>query len=404
MKKKLLWVKTDAMLPLDKGGKIRSFNMLKHICDKASVDYLCFASAGLGRADRELLTGMFNAFWEVPPADPHHKDWKYLLRLFQAHSCGKPFTLFNYHRKHMAQKIHEMCQQNAYDAIVCDFLGPALNFSSALRKGAVLFQHNVEHLLWERQAHQEKRHLRKLVYAREYRLVKRFEQDLCREFRRVVCVSDEDAAVLRERFGLDHVFSIDTGVDVDYFVPSASPPLKQRIVFTGSMDWLPNIDAMHWFVGEVLPKVQKSFPEAELAIVGRNPVSEIQRLAEGNAKIIVSGSVPDVRPWMAQAEVFVVPIRVGGGTRLKIYEAMAMGLPVVSTTIGAEGLKYAHGDNILIADTADDFARSVVGLLRDQTCRANMGLAARRFVLENFAWPRIAEQFLEIVLNSDCSS
>lgn len=398
--KKLLWVKTDAMLPLDKGGKIRSFNMLRHICDKASVDYLCFASAGLGHADRELLTGMFHAFWEVQPVDPDRKDWKYLLRLFQAHALGKPFTLFNYHRKQMAQKIHELCRQNAYDAVVCDFLGPALNFSPTLRKGAVLFQHNVEHLLWERQAHQEIRYWRKLVYAREHRLVKRFEQDLCREFRRVVCVSEEDASVLRQRFGLGHVFSIDTGVDVDYFVPPVNPPLKQRLVFTGSMDWLPNMDAMRWFVREVFPKVQESFPEAELAIVGRNPVPEIQRLPEGNAKIIVSGSVPDVRPWMAQAEVFVVPIRVGGGTRLKIYEAMAMGLPVVSTTIGAEGLKYAHGDNILIADTVDDFAGSVVELLRDKARRASMGLAARGFVLENFSWPWIADQFLEIVLNS----
>ena len=112
MKKKLLWVKTDAMLPLDKGGKIRSFNMLKHICDKASVDYLCFASAGLGRADRELLTGMFHAFWEVPPADPDRKALKYLFRLFQAHALCKPFTLFNYQRKHMEQKIHELCRQN----------------------------------------------------------------------------------------------------------------------------------------------------------------------------------------------------------------------------------------------------------------------------------------------------
>ncbi|MFC1831208.1 glycosyltransferase [Thermodesulfobacteriota bacterium] len=403
MKKKLLWVKTDAMLPLDKGGKIRSFNMLKQICDKASVDYLCFASAGLNRTDCELLTGMFHAFWEVLPADPDRKDWKYLLRFILAHALGKPFTLFNYHRKHMAQKIHELCRQNAYDAVVCDFLMPALNFPPALRKGAVLFQHNVEHLLWERQAQQEKRYLRKQVYTREYRLVKRFEEVLCREFRRVVCVSEEDAAVLRHRFGLDHVFSIDTGVDVEYFVPSDNPPVKQRVVFTGSMDWLPNIDAMRWFVREVFPKVQESFPEAELAIVGRNPAPEIQRLAEGNSKIIVSGSVPDVRPWMAQAEVFVVPIRVGGGTRLKIYEAMAMGLPIVSTTIGAEGLKYAHGDNILIVDTVDDFAGSVVELLRDQARRTSMGLAARRFVLENFAWPRIAHQFLEIALNSERS-
>ena len=397
--KKLLWVKTDAMLPLDKGGKIRSFNMLKHIAGKAAVDYLCFASGTLGPDDRERLTRMFHAFHEVPPADPERMNWKYLANLVLAHAVGQPFTLYNYHRKQMAGKIEELCQRNSYDALICDFLGPALNFAPAARKKAVLFQHNVEHVLWERQAQQEKRPWRKLVYAREYRLVKRYEEALCRDFRRVICVSGEDADVLRKRFGLSDVYSVETGVDIDYFTPSASPPMPRRLVFTGSMDWLPNIDAMTWFVEEIFPKVKQAVPEVELAIVGRNPSPEIQRLSEKDPRIIVSGKVPDVRPWMAQGEVFIVPIRVGGGTRLKIYEAMAMGLPVISTTIGAEGLNYAHGENILIADRPDDFADTVVGLLEDSERRRGLGKAARDFVVKNYSWPRIADQFLQIALD-----
>jgi sugar transferase (PEP-CTERM/EpsH1 system associated) len=399
--KKLLWVKTDAMLPLDKGGKIRSFNMLRHIAGKAAVDYVCFASEALGRDDRERLTRMLHAFHEVPPADPERMNWKYLANLVLAHALGRPFTLYNYHRKQMAGKIEELCRSNSYDAIVCDFLGPALNFTPAARRKAVLFQHNVEHVLWARQAQQEKRPWRKLVYAREYRLVKRYEEALCRDFRRVICVSSEDAEVLRSRFGLTDVYSVDTGVDIDYFTPSAAAPIRHRIVFTGSMDWLPNIDAMNWFVAEIFPKVKEAIPAVELAIVGRNPGPEILRLAGKDPGIIVSGKVPDVRPWMAEGEVFIVPIRVGGGTRLKIYEAMAMGLPVISTTIGAEGLEYAHGENILIADRAEDFATALVGLLQDPERRRGIGRAARDFVVENYSWPRIADQFLQIVLANE---
>jgi glycosyltransferase involved in cell wall biosynthesis len=263
----------------------------------------------------------------------------------------------------------------------------------------VLFQHNVEHVLWERQAQQEKRPLRKLVYGREYRLVRHFEKALCRDFRQVVCVSKADADVLCRRFGISGVFSVDTGVDTDYFTPSDAPPIPNRIVFTGSMDWLPNIDAINWFVEEIFPIIKNNIPSVELAIVGRNPGPQIQRLGEKDPRIIVSGRVPDVRPWMAQGEVFIVPIRVGGGTRLKIYEAMAMGLPVISTTIGAEGLKYAHDENILIADRAEDLAMGVVGLFRDSKRRRRIGRAARDFVVENYSWPQIAEQFLKIVMD-----
>jgi sugar transferase (PEP-CTERM/EpsH1 system associated) len=397
--KRLLWVKTDAMLPLDKGGKIRSFNMLRHIARKASVDYVCFASQTLGPDDRRQLESMFHGFYEVMPADPDRMNWKYMTNLALAHAVGKPFTLCNYQSRQMAAKIEELSRSNTYDALICDFLGPALNFAPELRRKTVLFQHNVEHVLWERQAQQEKRPWRKLVYAREYRLVKRFEDALCRDFRRVICVSDEDAGILRKRFGIPHVFSVDTGVDTDYFTLSNDPPIPNRIVFTGSMDWLPNIDAMAWFVEEIFPKARKAIPKAELSIVGRNPGPQIQQLSKKDPRIIVSGKVSDVRPWMAQGEVFIVPIRVGGGTRLKIYEAMAMGLPVISTTIGAEGLRYSHGENILIANRVEDFAMAVVDLLQDPERRLSIGRAARDFVVENYSWPRIADQFLQIALD-----
>src|SRR2546423_1741673 len=162
--------------------------------------------------------------------------------------------------------------------------------------------------------------------------------DRCREARHVVAVSPDDAAQLTEMFGIGRVSSIPTGVDLEYFTPVESQP-REGIVFIGSMDWLPNIDGMRWFRAEILPLIRACRPDCRLSIVGRQPTREILAMAESDPLIEVTGTVPDVRPYLWRAAVSIVPLRVGGGTRLKIYEAMAARTPVVSTTIGAEGLE-----------------------------------------------------------------
>lgn len=396
-RKRILWVKTDAMLPLDKGGKIRSYNMLTHISRDVDVDYLCYAANDLRADDRKLLNNLFYSFYEVPANHQEQIGWKYIKNLAIAHVTAKPFTLYNYYQRRFENKLNKFVAENTYKAVICDFLAPALNFRPNLRKKAVLFQHNVEHVLWERQSSQETRKFRKLVYNREYHLVRQFEKDLCRNFSKVVCVSKQDADVIRERFALNNVYSIDTGVDIEYFKPQPDKTLSKRLVFTGSMDWLPNIDAMLWFVREILPQIRQTIPDVELAIVGRSPTQEITNMGKTDSKVVVTGKVEDVRPWMAQGAIFVVPIRVGGGTRLKIYEAMAMGLPVISTTIGAEGLTYINNENILIADGEEPFANEVVRLIKDQNRCLQIGAAARNYVVENFSWSKISEQFLSII-------
>ena len=396
---KILWVKTDPLFPLNKGGRIRSYNMLAAMARKIDVDYLCYATMDSIDDHFEKMNEMFHRFITVPRNHEETIGWNYLKKLAIAHLKRKPFTLYNYYLPIFKKKLQDIVINTQYDAIVCDFLAPALNFNRVLRKRATLFQHNVEHVLWERQYKQEKRKLRKIVYEREYRLLKRYEKALCRDFKRVVCVSDQDAEALRKRCDLDNVSSVKTGVDVDYFEPQPEKALPARLVFTGSMDWLPNIDGITWFVQEVLPIIRQTFPNAKLSIVGRSPTPVVIKLARRHSGIIVTGEIPDVRPWMAQGEVFVVPIRVGGGTRLKIYEAMAMGLPIVSTTVGAEGLDYQKGKDIIIADGAKPFANAVVALLEERDMRFSLGDAARRFVVDNFSWPCITEQFLSIILD-----
>jgi len=221
---------------------------------------------------------------------------------------------------------------------------------------------------------------------------------------RVLTVSEKDRDAFTAFLDVDQLTVINTGVDVDYFQPTSVKETPNSLVFTGSMDWLPNEDAIFYFVESVLPLIQKQVPEVTLEVVGRSPSRKLQAMAEAAPCIRLTGWVEDIRPFVARGSVCIVPLRIGGGTRLKIFEAMAMSKAVVSTTVGAEGLPVRSGDNILLADTPDDFARSVISLLRDPRRRQQLGTAARDLVQDNYSWPKVAESFARTLHDAAFSS
>ena len=216
-----------------------------------------------------------------------------------------------------------------------------------------------------------------------------YEGEVCRSVRKVVAVSQADAETMRHTYGVSRVSPIPTGVDLDYFARPMSAPKLANLVFLGSMDWMPNIDGAVWFVREVLPLIRRRRPDCSLAIVGRRPTSEVGKLAESDSGITVTGTVPDVRPWLFGSLAAIVPLRIGGGTRLKIYEAMAAKVPVVSTTIGAEGLDVADGENIHLADMPDDFAARCVALLDSESERERLASNAWDMVASSYSWDAI---------------
>jgi polysaccharide biosynthesis protein PslH len=213
----------------------------------------------------------------------------------------------------------------------------------------------------------------------------------------VLTVSEDDRQVFAEFADAAKLSVITTGVDTEYFAPTETPETPNTLVFTGSMDWLPNEDGVAYFMKEILPLIRRQTPEVALTIVGRNPSSRLKDLAAGTASAHLTGWVEDVRPFLSQAAVVVVPLRIGGGTRLKIFEAMGMGKAVVSTTIGAEGLPVIAGEHLLIADEPTEFARSTVELLRDTARRRSMGITAHKLVVANYSWRMVAQQFAEVL-------
>jgi glycosyltransferase involved in cell wall biosynthesis len=199
---------------------------------------------------------------------------------------------------------------------------------------------------------------------------------------------------LRDELVLKNVLgAVPTGVDVAHF-SAVKPARKPRsLVFLGSMDWMPNIDSVHFFVAEIFPLLKAKFPETKFTIVGRNPPQSVRDLAARDANICVTGTVDDVRPFVAESEVMIVPLRIGGGTRIKIYEGMASAIPVVSTRIGAEGLPVSHGEQILLADSPEDFAREIGRLFEQPQLRECIGQNGFEFVRDNFGWESVTKIF-----------
>jgi glycosyltransferase involved in cell wall biosynthesis len=256
----------------------------------------------------------------------------------------------------------------------------------------VLFEHNVEHQIWKRMALNEKSPWRRALLEIEWRKLRRYEAEACGRVRRTVAVSEQDRAQLAKLSLAADVVAVPTGVDTLYFAPQAVEERPRELVFTGAMDWFPNEDGLIQFCQSTLPLVRAALPEVSLTVVGRNPTARLREAAQA-AGARVTGTVDDVRPYLAEAAVVIVPLRIGGGTRLKIFEALAMAKAVVSTTIGAEGLPVVDGEHIVIADAPERFAGAIVDLLRRPERRLALGTAGRRLVEWQFAWPQVAANF-----------
>jgi glycosyltransferase involved in cell wall biosynthesis len=260
----------------------------------------------------------------------------------------------------------------------------------------LLFTHNVESRISARHATFARDLRSRVLWTWQNLLMSRYEARMARRFDRVVAVSESDRAEFEQRFGLENVRAIPTGVDPEEFAPRSDPAEQDHVVFCGSMDWSPNQDAVAWFLAEAWPEIRRRRPAARFSIVGRNPPPDLEALVAATPGATLTGRVDDVRPWLARAACVVVPLRIGGGTRIKIYEALAMARPVVSTPVGAEGLPLAPGEHYVAAETGEAFGAGVAECLSDPGRAERMGERGRAFVASRFGWSAVADVFAAI--------
>ncbi|MDQ6887056.1 MAG: glycosyltransferase family 4 protein [Gemmatimonadota bacterium] len=394
---RILWLKSELLHPVDKGGRIRTYYMLRELRREHHVTYLALddgdaAPDAVARSDEYCDTLI-----RVPFATTRKGTPAFYAELLRNLGSRLPYAIWKYQSPEMRTRIAQLSSRGEFDVMVCDFLAPAVNVPASVRCPTVLFQHNVEATIWERHTATARNPAARRYLRGQWRRMQQFEREQCHRFDQVIAVSVEDRDAMARDYGAVGVAAVPTGVDTAYYRSTGKLPRQpHELVFTGSMDWLPNQDGILHFVNQVLPSVRAAVPDVTLTVVGRNPPARIRELAERDPSVRVTGRVDDVRPFIERAAVFVVPLRIGGGTRLKIFEAMAMDRPVVSTTIGAEGLPVRDGEEILVADEPAELASAVVRLLNDPQMAARIGARGGTLVRGEFGWDRVADAFVEI--------
>jgi glycosyltransferase involved in cell wall biosynthesis len=392
---RILWLKTELLHPVDKGGRIRTYNMLKELKRNHHVTYLTLDDGTADANARVLATEYCHELICIPHETKAKFSAGFYVELVANMFSSLPYFMKKYESMGMRLAIEEQANENRFNVLVCDFLQPSVNVPEQLNVPTVLFQHNVEAMIWKRHYEIQSNPVAKAYLFGQWRKTVNYERKACRRFDMVIAVSEADRETIRSEYNVSKVGDVPTGVDTTYFSPrkdSASQP--HNLVFTGSMDWLPNEDAIQFFIKQVMPIIRRDCPKVTLTVVGRNPYRSLVELGKRDSSITVTGRVDDVRPYIDRAAAYIVPIRIGGGTRLKIYEAMAMAKPVISTTIGAEGLPVEHGRHLLIADTPEAFAAEVGKVFADQNLAASLALNSQRLVQDHFGWRSVSTSFV----------
>jgi sugar transferase (PEP-CTERM/EpsH1 system associated) len=395
---RILWVKANKLLPLHSGGDIRSYHLARFLAKRHNLSFFSYYD---GESDpsyeKELADHLPGAFCLC--TGKRETKLTRVLDYVKRLPSATPYAVSRFQNTRVQAVLQSWFDQKRCDVAVCDFLDAAVNFPAKLLLPCILFQHNVESEIWRRHAETELNPAKKMVYSLEFRKTLAYEKAAVQRFDHVIAVSEHDRNLMATWVDPQRISVVPTGVDLQEYKPEASGSEPKPIVmFVGAMDWEPNIDAVEYFCAEIWPAVLASMPEAKFRIVGRNPDHRVQRFARNSVE--VTGRVPSVIDYLREAAVVVVPLRIGGGTRLKIYEAMAAGKAVVSTTVGAEGLDVHPGDDIMVADAPALFAESIIKLLRDGELRKRYeGTAAE--VAARYDWPAVGERF-ENVLQRAC--
>jgi polysaccharide biosynthesis protein PslH len=396
----ILWVKLGGLWPVDVGGRLRSCETIAALAPRHAITVLTTCAEGEKPGPAPAILSGCKSITTLPISVRRRDHLGFALTVARSWASSLPVDLFRWRLETLRREVARVLAKNSFDLLVADFLAAVPNLPDCPLPPVLLFEHNVEHVIWRRLAAHEFRPWRRAALEWEWRKMRRYEASAVSGAALTVAVSEPDRKALQALAPLARVRDVPTGVDVDRFHPSDAPQDPTSVVFVGAMDWYPNEDGVRWFMKGVLPRIRAQIPAATFTIVGRRPSASL--IAEGAAQgVAVTGTVEDVRPWIETASLVVVPLRIGGGTRLKILEALAMKKAVVSTTVGAEGLPLLDGKHLLLADGEADFATAVVALLRDPARRTHLGEAGRQIVNTQHTWKMVASAFeascLEVV-------
>ena len=388
---KILWVNTHFLHPATCGGQVRTLEMLRRLQARHEIHYVAIEDPlhpeGPARAPEYSTRAYPFRHRIVGTRSP-----RFALELAKGPFDPMPVAIRRFDSPALRRFLEQFMARERFERRIADSLYATSCFPDL--EHSLLFQHNVETMIWGSHAQYATGLARRWYLRAQANRMFEYERRICQRAGYIAAVSEQDTATMRKLFSATRVSPIPTGVDIESLTPP-DPPTARTIdlVFVGAMDWLPNIDGIEWFTAEVLPLIRYARPECTLAIVGRMPPRSVVALGKSDVSIQVTGTVPDIRRYLWSAAVSIVPLRIGSGTRLKIYESMAARTPVVSTTVGAEGLDVHPPEDIRLADSAEDFAQACLDLLADGTLRERQAAAAREMAASRLSWEHAARCF-----------
>jgi glycosyltransferase involved in cell wall biosynthesis len=380
--------------PLNSGKRIRTFQLVSRLARRHRITYICHRNADAREAiqAQSVLRDEGIETVVVDRSIPPKSGPIFFARLVGNLLSPLPYSVASHSSRALRRAILDVKSRAVVDLWQAEWTPYAAFFRVLGNARRLIMAHNVESQIWHRYYENETNPAKRCYIGHQWRKFERFERQAFHQVDRVVAVSPEDAASIREHFGVRYVDVVDNGVDTEYFQPQYSGRVPGKIVFLGSLDWRPNLDAVEQLLSRVFPAVRAQEPAARLLLVGRNPPDSLRRRVATTPGLELHADVPDVRPFLAQAAVMVVPLRIGGGSRLKILEAMAAGTPVVSTRIGAEGLSVEHGTHLTVVDRDDQLPGSIVGVLRNPAGAEAKARNGRRLVEDRYCWETLAER------------
>jgi polysaccharide biosynthesis protein PslH len=395
--------------PLNSGKRIRTYHLLSRLAERHRLSYLCHRNPDAdeaGQAEAAMRELGIRAI-VVDRCVPAKAGVGFYARLAANLLSPLPFSVATHRSSELLAAAAQLAQDDPPDLWHCEWSPYAEYLRQPLGRAPwVVMAHNVESLIWQRYAEAETQPLKRWFIKQQWRKFERFERWAYSTCATAIAVSQEDARRIRGRFGAKNAVVVDNGVDTAFFKPQALIPRnRRRILFLGSLDWRPNLDAVQILLDDIFPLVQAQEPKATLQIVGRKPPEWLRQAAAERAGVELHADVPDVRLFLASGGLLAVPLRIGGGSRLKILEALAAGMPVVSSQIGVEGLELKNAQHVAIADTPVHFSEQILRVMNDFPDALLQAERGRQWVLERYDWSGLADQLEDIWLESaHCSA
>jgi glycosyltransferase involved in cell wall biosynthesis len=384
-------VASELPYPPTAGNRIRTLNLALRLAPRHQITFIAHRNDDTAEASRFLHEHGIEAIL-VDRVIPVKSGPRFYARLAVNLASPVPYSVASHSSPALRQAVQSHARRHRIGVwqVEAIMLVDALADLECCPK--VIIAHNVESLIWQRYYESEPNPLKRWYIKQQQQKFERFERRAFAAATRVVAVSEVDASLIRHRFGGRNVDVVDNGIDRSYFEAVQPDPDPKTILFLGSLDWRPNLDAVGLLLDRIFPEVQAAEPTARLCLVGRRPSQALIERVSGMTGVELHGDVPDVRPFLATSGVMIVPLRIGGGSRLKILEAMAAGLPVISTRVGAEGLELVPGEDYIAADEPEAMADALVSCIREPGPARAMAERSRNFVLNRYDWGPLADR------------